>query len=91
MPELALEVTGRQTLDNTGSLLTLDQLELTVAEPFKPWKSTKHQPRHLFDVLGPGLPETTGSNNTHQKLSHPIVPLVNHLAFQAFNLLKTAL
>lgn len=38
-----------------------------MAEPFKPWKSTKHQSRHLFDVLGPGFPETTGSDNTHQK------------------------
>lgn len=28
---------------------------------------TKHQPRHLFDVLGPDLPETTGSDNTHHK------------------------
>lgn len=85
MLELALEGTGSQTLDNTDSLLTLDQLELTMAEPFKPWKSTKHQPRLLLDYLVLVYQKLLVQTIHIKGLSQPLLPLVNHLAFQSFN------
>jgi hypothetical protein len=39
-------------------LLTRSQWQLTVDEPFKPWKLTKHNPWCPFAVLSPGLPTT---------------------------------